>query len=106
MKKLLFTAACALLMSPTLAAFATPPDEWTSEEMSAGVKVEDVTRFVQSGKSINRPMGSYSPDCLLIEGTEPVWGPAGGFFSGDKGTAWGCRPAPAPTAKKVRRQKR
>jgi hypothetical protein len=34
------------------------------------------------------------------------WGPAGGFFGGDRGTAWSCRPAPAPVAKKVRRGKR
>lgn len=59
-----------LVATPALAADDT--NTWSQQEIAAGLKVTDFTRYVRSGQSFAQNFGFYLPDCSLMEDSIPT----------------------------------
>jgi hypothetical protein len=46
--------------------------DWTKEEIAAGLKISEWTRYVQAGQSFVQGFGFFNPDCTLIETSVPT----------------------------------
>src|SRR5262245_19737254 len=63
----------ALVVSAALVASSAFAQDWSKEEIAAGVKLQEYTRFVHAGKQKTLDSLYYMDlDCKLVEDSEPV----------------------------------